>query len=95
MKPVESQEIYLQILQMLAPLRHVYVMGGFAEDALLHHAPTRDRFDIDQPEGCSRRSLLHGWGRSRAKAMYSTGHPLRMAADPPQSLWSCTSASLQ
>ena len=47
MKPVESQEIYLQILQMLAPLRHVYVMGGFAEDALLRHAITRDRVDID------------------------------------------------
>jgi hypothetical protein len=47
MKPVESREIYLRILQMLAPLRHVYVMGGFAEDALLRHAITRDRVDID------------------------------------------------
>jgi hypothetical protein len=47
MSPAESHEDYRQLLRLLAPMRNVYVMGGFAEDALLEGSVTQDRSDID------------------------------------------------
>ena len=47
MSPHPSAQAYVQLLRELAPLKHVFLIGGFAEDALLHHEITRDRSDLD------------------------------------------------
>jgi hypothetical protein len=47
MCPHPSHMACIELLRQLAPLRHVFLMGGFAEDAVFNHEITQDRSDLD------------------------------------------------
>ena len=47
MRSFQSPQPHVKLLRDLSPLKNVFLMGGFAEDALLHHAVRRQRSDLD------------------------------------------------
>ena len=77
-----SRRAYLQLMRELAPLRHLFLMGGFAEDALLDHKITRDRSDLDLLVEFDLWNMvltqLHGVGIARFEPLFSgpAGNPL-------------------
>ena len=47
MNPRPSHETFLQYLRAASELDHLFLMGGFAEDALLEQRITQERDDVD------------------------------------------------
>ncbi len=83
-----NQDKYLQLLERIANLLPpVFIMGGFAEDALLNHRITRQHGDIDvltprsQLNQCLEQFKSLGFPAFEVYLEESPGHPFVLGAD--------------